>query len=733
MSVGFQGAAKKALVEMAPLRWDATAERLVLARRLLVRISFKGKDRAERRLGRSHREVDSHANRRVLARLSVSEPGLYGVSFESIFGKRKKAIKTKNLRLSRQGEPVAFFVSPNRKKFKRKSKLYFLSEGASLNAYGHQAVYELEASSEGLQMSAVDGTPRGAPTTFYWKTAKEEENLLYQAAFEGEEDVWQWDWLFGPMTKSYPFEVTNLSPVPESSKLRVWLHGASDFPADPDHHVRLYVNGTLVGEDWWDGETPHFIEAELGPGLLHEGENTLEIEDVGDTEAQYSMVMLDRFDVSYPALLVAEDGELKGSFRESGTAVVSGVASGYTLDVTGEYPQLLSGVRMVEDGLSFRVESGRHYLSSSSVKTPEVSKAQSNSLKKVWNRAEYLVIGPREFLPGAEPLLAHRRNEGLIAGAIATEDIYEEFGYGESTPESIRDFLSYAYHHWSEPTLRYVVLLGDGTYDSKDYLATGVKSQVPVKIVKTRYVWTASDPWLGAINGEDILPDVAIGRLPAASVEEVELLVQKILVYETGEGDPHAPFVLVTDNPDVAGNFVADAEELASGVLLGETLEKIYLSELGSAGTRRAILDSFDEGAVLVSYMGHGAIHLWANENVLNIWDVESMSPQSQQPLLLTMNCLNGYFHFPYFNSLSEELLKAEGKGIIAAFSPTGLSLNAPAHRFHKALLEQLVNQGHQRLGDAVLAGQAAYADTGAFPELLSIYHLLGDPALRLR
>jgi hypothetical protein len=97
------------------------------------------------------------------------------------------------------------------------------------------------------------------------------------------------------------------------------------------------------------------------------------------------------------------------------------------------------------------------------------------------------------------------------------------------------------------------------------------------------------------------------------------------------------------------------------------------------------------------------------------------------------MNCLNGYFHFPYFNSLSEELLKAEGKGIIAAFSPTGLSLNSPAHRFHKALLNELVHRGHERLGDAVLAGQAAYADTGAFPELLRIYHLLGDPALRLR
>ena len=735
MSVGFQGAAKKAMVEMAPLRWDATAERLVLARRLVVRISFKGKDKAELKLGKSHREVGSHANRSVYARIAVTEPGLYEVSYESVFGqfgKKRKAIKTSSLRLSRQGEPVAFFVSSNGKKFKKKSKLYFLSEGASLNPYGHEAVYELEASQQGLQMEPLNGSPVGAPTSFYWKTVKREENLLYQAAFEGEEDIWQWDWLFGPMTNSYPFEVTNLSPVPESSKLRVWLHGASDFPEDPDHHVRLYINGILIDETWWDGETPHFVEAQLGPGPLLEGENSLEIEEVGDTEAEYSMVMLDRFEVSYPAQLVAEDGELRGSFSESGVATITGPAA-EIFDVTEAAPRRLTGVSVGDSITSFRAESGRRYLSTSSVKTPEVRPAPSAGLKKAWSRAEYLVIGPRAFLAAAEPLLDHRRNEGLITGAIATEDIFDEFGYGEATPESIKDFLSYVYHHWSEPTLRYVVLLGDGTYDFKDYLATGVASYVPVKIVETRYMWTASDPWYGAINGDDILPDVAIGRLPAASVGEVQALVQKILDYESGEGDPGAPIVLITDNPDVAGNFDADAEEIASTLLTEQGVEKVYLSQLGPAVARGAILNAFDDGASIVSYLGHGAIHLWAQENLLDIWQVGSLAPQSQQPLLFTMNCLNGYFHFPYHNSLSEELLKAEGKGVIAAFSPTGLSLNSPAHRFHKALLQQVVHSDHERLGDAILSGQTVYAHTGAFPELLSIYHLLGDPALTLR
>jgi hypothetical protein len=60
------------------------------------------------------------------------------------------------------------------------------------------------------------------------------------------------------------------------------------------------------------------------------------------------------------------------------------------------------------------------------------------------------------------------------------------------------------------------------------------------------------------------------------------------------------------------------------------------------------------------------------------------------------------------------------------------LSLDEPAHLFHQALVSELTSGRHGRLGDAVAAAQSRYAATGAFPELLSIYHLLGDPALKL-
>jgi hypothetical protein len=211
-------------------------------------------------------------------------------------------------------------------------------------------------------------------------------------------------------------------------------------------------------------------------------------------------------------------------------------------------------------------------------------------------------------------------------------------------------------------------------------------------------------------------------------------MVQKIVTYEADSvGVTRAPIVLVADVPDSAGNFEADAERLATGPLASRSVRKIYVDELGAPASRASILDAFDEGASIVSYVGHGGIHLWSSKNVFNIGDVTSMRPQAQQPMLLTMNCLNGYFHFPYFDSLAEGLLKAEGKGAIAAFSPSGLSLNGPAHRYHHALLNELLSNGHRRLGDAVVAAQERYLETGSFPELLSIYHLFGDPATTLR
>ena len=740
LGVGFQGDAKKAQLELAPLRWDGASQELLLARRLRVRLAFRGRE-PEEIAGRSHRGRRypaglRHETKGVLVRFATTERGLYEVKFEDLPGNRRP-VQANALRLSRQGKSVAFHLEPDPARFSPGSRMYFLSDGAKANPYGREALYELELGGGGTLMPVSPAVPSGEAALSYRREMEREENRFYQAGLVDAPDLWLWDALFAPATKSYTFEVANLAHPSDGSRLSVWLQGASDFDADPDHHVRAYVNGSLVGEVRWEGKEPRGIVAALLPGILKDGGNVLELESVSDTGAPYSMVFLDRFSVEHPRQLLADAGRLEGTWTESGTATVSGVGSpAHVLDVTEEPPRWLSGsVSPAAGAVSFRAEAGRRYLvaSQGAVFRPEVRRASSSGLKRERSGAEYLVIGPREFLTEAGLLLDLRRRQGLRAKAVAVEDVYEEFGFGEMSPEAIHRFLAYAYHRWPAPSVRYVLLLGDASYDYKDYLGTGVANRVPALPVRTSFLWTASDPTLAAVNGDDILPDLAVGRLPAASRSELRTMIEKVVAYETGEASLSQALVLVADNADQAGDFVTNAEEIAGGVLAGSDVRKLYLHELGAAAVRRGILEAFDEGASLMSYVGHGGIHLWAQENIFNKSDLASLSNQSQQPLLVTVNCLNGYFHFPYFNSLAEEALKAEGRGAIAAFSPSGLSVNEPAHLFHRALLSEVFNRDHERLGDAFLAAQEAYAASGAFPELLSIYHLLGDPALSIR
>jgi hypothetical protein len=188
----------------------------------------------------------------------------------------------------------------------------------------------------------------------------------------------------------------------------------------------------------------------------------------------------------------------------------------------------------------------------------------------------------------------------------------------------------------------------------------------------------------------------------------------------------------VADNPDLAGDFEADVEDVRQSFLSDRAVSVLKLSELG-AGTRPAIQAALDGGLSYLSYVGRGGAAVWASENVWNSWDAPSLLAQSVQPLLVTMNCLNGYFVAPSYESLSESLLKLEGRGAIAAFSPSGLSLDGPAHQYQRALMAELTSGQHERLGDAVLAAQEAYAQSGLMPELVGVYHLLGDPATTIR
>jgi len=107
---------------------------------------------------------------------------------------------------------------------------------------------------------------------------------------------------------------------------------------------------------------------------------------------------------------------------------------------------------------------------------------------------------------------------------------------------------------------------------------------VPPLLVKTSFLWTASDPAYAAVNGDDLLPDLALGRLPASSLEEAQTLVEKIVAFESsGQTLAQGPAVLVADNPDGGGDFEGSAQAVAPLLAPTHTVETIFLRELGGA------------------------------------------------------------------------------------------------------------------------------------------------------
>ena len=89
------------------------------------------------------------------------------------------------------------------------------------------------------------------------------------------------------------------------------------------------------------------------------------------------------------------------------------------------------------------------------------------------DREDHSITPPPPYAADDSPYDGHETEH------IYIEDVFAEFGHGESRPDALLEFFRFVYHEWRSPQLRYVVLLGDGTYDYKNYQDTGVQNHVP--------------------------------------------------------------------------------------------------------------------------------------------------------------------------------------------------------------------------------------------------------------
>src|SRR4029450_7793254 len=64
-----------------------------------------------------------------------------------------------------------------------------------------------------------------------------------------------------------------------------------------------------------------------------------------------------------------------------------------------------------------------------------------STLHAAGNAHDYVIVSHADFLTQVAPLAALRQQQGHAAVVLDVDDVYDEFSFGEKTPQALRDFL----------------------------------------------------------------------------------------------------------------------------------------------------------------------------------------------------------------------------------------------------------------------------------------------------
>ena len=549
--------------------------------------------------------------------------------------------------------------------------------------------------------------------------------------------------------------------------LRVQARGNSDRADLLDHHAIFSLNGDEAIEGEWSAYTQ--FRGEAGGLAINDGANTFAAfvprEGLGSDEPDY--VLIDWFDIEYWRELRADADQLL--FGNSGrTGAVEFSVEGFTNDDLTVFRirdrnvvDVVQGAEVsggsvvfsdnVVDTATYAAVAAGGYLSPASVESDDFGDLRSTS------GADYIMIVHDDFYDEAARLRSHRESE--VGGSfdvrlVRVSDVYDEFSWGLVDPAAIRDYLKYA--HDSEPLPpTHALLIGDASSDYRHYLPSSVPSFIPAAYSTSILHWP-QESWYVAFTSTSFYDmALALGRLSARSSSELGGMIDKIERYEAqpvpGLWKNTAMIIAddeyKADSPDPSAwdcceyFHTRDADSL-SRLILPKPIDrlKIYLMEYDhdSAGqkpeARDDILEAWNEGVLLVNYVGHGSEILMAHEYVFLYDDIARLSNIDALPLYFASSCRLNKFDRRDSDSLGELLVKSRAGGAIGSIGSTrdsGATANTRLNGwfYHHMFGGQTENT--RAVMDIGTAFQCAFS-SGYDWNNNTKFCLIGDPAVTL-
>jgi uncharacterized repeat protein (TIGR01451 family) len=672
------------------------------------------------------------------AKISIQAEGWYSVTGAQLAAAGFNAGVTRSLQLYAEGiEQPMQIISKQDGILGPNDSIAFYGTGIDTPFSGTRVYWLINGSQAGKRIpSSVTGSGNANVSSYSDAVTLEQRTTYVAALLNGVNN----DNFFGAIVNSEPVDqllaVSHLDPTSSiPMDLDVTLQGATD---GQPHSVSVAINGASLGTMSFSNQSNVTNTFSVAPGMVQNGTNTITLAAL-DGDNDISLVQ--SITLHYPHTYAADSNWLRASAPGGSRVQFTGFSNSQiqVFDITNPLAieQLSGPVSFENSGSAITVSvpgtatAAPHTLlafSTDQIAAPSgILFHPASSLLQQRQGAEIVIITHPDFLSTVAPLVALRKSQNTSVAVVTTDQLYDAYNYGERSPFALRSYLQTASTTWREKP-QSLLLLGEASFDPRNYLGFGDFDFVPTRLIETAAFKTASDDWLSDFN-ESGFATIPTGRIPARTAADASLVISKIVNYESGNSNgtwTHQALVIADQNVGVDFTSEANSASLILPALLTQT--KILADGMDPATASQEIIAAINSGALLVNYTGHGSEQQWSFSDLLDNTSAAALTNGNRLPVFLIMDCLNGFFHDVFAESLSSALLFAPNGGAVGVWASSGFTTAPPQASMDQALLTALAANPSQPIGRAIITAKANILD----PDVRRTWIFFGDPAMRV-
>ena len=723
-------------------------------------------------------------------RLSVSKDGIFRITYAQLVaaGLNPSGVDPRNFHLKSRGVELPIVVEGEGDGvFGSSDSVVFYGQKFSVRNrdiwnggdFTDTNIYFLYADNTlGLRPSgSVDGSNKGyTAVTQVPHTVWAETNNYFNSNehIRPNRDLWYWSPFYGGYPGAYAtYTVSTPRAAAATATIKAQVAGFGSVL----HGARLTVNAVnpTTGSVYTEWQGPALLTQiwTFTSGLVA-GSNTFKL------ISEYAGYQCgDAFEVTYNRTLQVDSYNLEFKALASNTryAPFGFSTTPYIFELsetdaaTGLYkPKPVTGATISGTSpnivatfdIAASASSRRYVLSSSPYSCDKIEVSSQRNLSDSALGADLLIITHPDFnISGSNEwqTFLTRRGQKLDVEVVEIQDVYDNYNYGIFDPTAIRSFLQVALTSWSKKPA-YILLVGDGTYDYKDYMnqksgEPTYKNWVPTMMFED--LWDtligrySGDCWLADIDS-DGYPETSVGRIPARTFTAFCSVLQKIREYEdqTLSGTWYKNVLYAADRGETSEEL--EAFEGYNNYLKNtftvspwSSTTAYYFSEFGGTdytGCAQKIRDNWPLSA-LVMYSGHSGFRYWGYYSTQSIFsaekvrnsntqsDIDLLSTGTHLPFMVNGTCNTSAFDQPNTPCLMEELLAPSTKGAVATCGPTTVSFPSDGEAFTNAMFSQAFGRPKTRcIGDLVEVGRFGIPTSST--RAIYSHALLGDPSMRI-